>query len=330
MTIKYFLLLLLVPFNLSAKIITDMAGRNVEVPETIERILPYDSKAELLMFPVVSDLLVAKAHMPGNREYSYISAAYTELPKVDIKNVEEVLMCQAQVIIASYYKSTTNFDNFEKLQQRTKIPVIMLDMSLDNLDESYHFLGELLGREEACALRAQFIQGIYDTTNRLLNEKDAIEHSIYYTIGKTGLMTDPSGSKHSEVIDFLQLNNVAKIAIPTGGHAKVNMEQVIIWNPDYIFCAGFRGGKSSADLIKSDSKWQTVDAVKQGNVYNVPTLPFGWFDNPPSINRLPGIIWLSELFYGQDAVLTKDLITEFYFLFYNYRLTDNDYQALFQ
>jgi len=39
--------------------------------------------------------------------------------------------------------------------------------------------------------------------------------------------------------------------------------------------------------------WQTVPAVAAGHVYAPPDLPFNWGPRPPSVNRLPGLIWLA-------------------------------------
>ena len=33
-------------------------------------------------------------------------------------------------------------------------------------------------------------------------------------------------------------------------------------------------------------------AVRQGHAFVAPNLPFGWIDEPPSINRLLGLAWL--------------------------------------
>jgi iron complex transport system substrate-binding protein len=40
--------------------------------------------------------------------------------------------------------------------------------------------------------------------------------------------------------------------------------------------------------IGSDPIWQGVAAVRSKRVYLAPSLPFGWFDLPASINRLIG------------------------------------------
>lgn len=313
----------------SAKTITDMAGRIVNIPDEISRILPYDAKMSLLLFPVAYEKMAAKALLPGNKELKFINNSYNKMPQVDIKNIEEVLSCNPQLIIAGAYIDKEGYAKFEKIQKRTHIPIVIIDLNINKLDLTYQFLGKLLATEAKCEACAQFLKTTYSNSTKLINKNTLKNKSVYYTIGESGLMTDPSGSRHTEVLDYLHTPNVAKVPIPTGGHAQVNMEQVFIWNPDVIFCAGFKGNKNAVNTLKKSPKWKNIKAVQNKQLYKVPSLPVGWFDHPPSVNRIPGIIWLCELFYHQSAAQTKANIKEFYQLFYQYKLSDENYQSLF-
>jgi iron complex transport system substrate-binding protein len=315
--------------HLSAKTISDMAGRSVVIPEKIERIFPYDSKTSILLFPLLTDKMVATALMPGENNYQFLSPKYANIPQVDVKSSEEVLSVSPQLIIAGYYDEKDSKVSAEKLGARLSIPVIFIDLSIDKLDQTYAFLGKLFHKEHESKQLVSFLTGLYHQIDRLKKLSQAINTKAYYSLGASGLLTDPSGSKHTEVFDFLNIPNAAKIEIPSGGHAKVNMEQVLMWNPDYIFTASFKGNSNAFSKITNDPKWKSIRAVLKGNVYQVPNLPFAWFDHPPSINRIPGLIWLCQLFYGQSEADTSAKITDFYKLFYQYELTPAEYRSLF-
>jgi iron complex transport system substrate-binding protein len=47
------------------------------------------------------------------------------------------------------------------------------------------------------------------------------------------------------------------------------------------------------NVLAHDAAWQAVRAVKEGHAFIAPSLPFGWIEEPPSINRLLGVAWLS-------------------------------------
>ncbi len=306
-----------------------MAGRNITIPDNIERILPYDSKTSILLFPIAQNIMAAKAIIPGSKKYKYISDKYNMLPEVDIKNIESVLINNPQVIIAGTFIDSDNFERFNKLQTRTKIPVVIIDLSISKLPDTYKFLSSILPQNESCEACITFLNSIYKQSEKLMQEIRSPEIGIYYTIGGSGMMTDPSGSKHTEVLDYLNLNNVAKISIPNGGHANVNMEQIIEWNPDYIFTAGFKADKNAYSNIKTDERWQNITAVKNKQIYKVPSKPFGWFDHPPTVNRIPGVIWLSYIFYNLSEEQMKTQVKTFYQLFYKYNLTDIEFNSLF-
>jgi iron complex transport system substrate-binding protein len=54
-----------------------------------------------------------------------------------------------------------------------------------------------------------------------------------------------------------------------------------------------------------------------------PSLPFGWIDFPPSVNRLIGLLWLGQVLYPE--LFREDLRQEaraFYELFYHQRPDD--------
>jgi iron complex transport system substrate-binding protein len=69
--------------------------------------------------------------------------------------------------------------------------------------------------------------------------------------------------------------------------------------------------------------------MRAGRVYLAPSLPFGWFDRPPSVNRLIGVKWLMHVLYPQ-AVRSElaNEVREFYRLFYHVELEATQLDAL--
>jgi hypothetical protein len=48
-----------------------------------------------------------------------------------------------------------------------------------------------------------------------------------------------------------------------------------------------------ANVLAHDPAWQGLRAVREGHAVVAPHLPFGWVEEPPAINRLIGLAWLS-------------------------------------
>ena len=59
------------------------------------------------------------------------------------------------------------------------------------------------------------------------------------------------------------------------------------------------GGPGAAERLRGDPTWRAVDAVAAGRVYSWPALPYGWGGRPPSVNRLPGVMWLAYVAAGR-------------------------------
>jgi iron complex transport system substrate-binding protein len=75
--------------------------------------------------------------------------------------------------------------------------------------------------------------------------------------------------------------------------------------------------------------WRDVAAVREGRVFLSPNLPYGWIDEPPSLNRLLGLQWLVRLFFpphfGDDM---RRVTRDFYQLFYQVELNEADIDAV--
>jgi len=313
--------------SLYSKTITDMLGRSVVLPEKLEKVFPYDTKTNIIVWPIIRQKIIATALLPGKKDFKYISKDYASIPEVDVRNIEEVLAYAPQLIIAGFYNKNDKIENALKLGEKLGIPVILIDLSIDNMDKTYLFLGTLFMVDSKPYV--DYLITVYKNIERYKTASKPIDATVYFTLGSTGLTTDPSGSKHTEVFDYLKIPNAAKVDIPSGGHAQVSLEQVLLWNPDYIFTSAFKGQNSAYSTITKDTKWQSIKAVKLNKVYKIPTEPMGWFDHPPSVNRIPGILWLCEIFYNANANETQRMICKFYSLFYQYDLSIDEYHLLF-
>lgn len=320
--------ILLLPLMSYSKTIIDMAGRKVDVPDKIKSVLSYDPKTSLVIFPLAPDLLKTKAFMLSKKKIVKVSPLYTSIPSIDVKNLEEILMASPDVIIAGVYSKKTSLAKFNRIQKKVKTPFVVIDLSIDKMDQTYKFLGQLLGVKQKAKELSTFIKTIYKSNDSLMNANPLnTKTSVYYTLGEDGLMTDPSGSMHTQLFDMMKIPNAAKIDLPSKGHAKVNIEQVIAWNPSHIFSSNYRATNSAYDIMKTSTQWSSIDAVKNKNIFKVPDQPYGWINHPPSINRIAGIIWLDHIFYKDSAEAMKSKMIKFYKLFYKYDLSEKEYNG---
>lgn len=308
--------------------ITDMAGRKVSIPEKINRILPHDEKTSLFLFPVTGKKMIYRGLSKDALDLKYISKDYSLLPQIDIANIEEVLKAAPDIILVGCF-IPEDYSRYEKLSRQTNIPVVILDLNLLKLDDSYKFVSNLLGETAKGKSCITYLSAFYTELSRVRKNTKKRNASVYVAVGSDGLLTAPSGSKHAQLLDLLDIKNAAQTEIQTRGYANVSIEQLMVWKPDFIFTVD-KAANDPFPHINTSKLWKDIPAVQKKQVFHIPEEPYSWFGNPPTINRIPGLILLMELFYHYPRTRAHQQLKEFYRLFYNYPLTDAELSELLQ
>lgn len=308
--------------------IVDMAGREVEIPLEVNSVYSTGPIGTIFIYTLEPDKLAGWNYKLGD-DREYIKSEYYDLPilgrfSAGSSNVEEILKVNPDLIINMGDVNEKYIAESDDIQSQLGIPVVMVDGSLEKQGDSYRFLGEIFGVSERAAELAVYSESVF--ADIVAKEKDIANRvTVYYATGPKGLETAPAGSINTELLDL-----VGGINIADSGTAQdvrrmdVSLEQVLFWNPEYIII-GYDGDPHHEvyNTIKSDSKWQSIEAVKAGYVYEIPYAPYDWFNRPPSVMRILGVQWLGNLLYPDIYILDIEQETkEFFRLFFDYELTD--------
>lgn len=321
--------------------ILDMAGRTVEVPTEIKKAYATSQIGIIVLYTINPDKLASWGFALLSEEKKYIPDKYYNLPVLGVwsgkngtGNIEEIIRVHPDVIFSIGTIDDSQKALSDRIQEQTGIPMVMVDGPLDKLDKMYEFVGDIMGDKDRCKELGDYcsktISDIKMQVEKVPQEKRA---KVYYAEGQKGLETDPKGSFHTEVLDFVGGINVADVPMQKGyGRSQVSLEQLLKWNPDVIITGYDKeaGGGFFADVF-TNSDWKGIKAVKDKRVYQIPAYPFDWFDRPPSVNRIIGVKWLANLLYP-DAVKV-DMVAEvkgFYEKFYHRKLTDDEAKQLLQ
>jgi iron complex transport system substrate-binding protein len=334
---KLFTALLVTAFCLlsagaEARVITDAAGRKVEIPDKVSRVLAAGPPASVLIYVLAPDKLTGWVRQPSDAEKAFLLPSVRDLPvfgqltgKGGTANMEAVLAAKPDIILDVGTVNPTYASLADKVQAQTGIPYVLIDGSFARSAETLRQTGEILGVTERAAKLANYASTAIGGLNaRLAAIPQSDRPRVYYGRGPEGLETGLAGSINLEILEAAGAANVAAAA-GKGGLTQVSLEQILSWKPDTILAAS---GKFAAS-VKTDPLWAGLDAVKNGRVFVTPSLPFGWFDSPPGINRLIGIAWLERLFYPK--VFTGDLkaeVRDFFKLFYQVDLTEEQLATL--
>ncbi len=311
--------------------ITDMIGRQVMVPDTIQKVYGASPPSTCMVYAVDPDLIAGLNYPPRDEEQLYMLPRVRRLPVVggwfgqgQTPNLETLLKVAPDIVLLWQWQQSATNEKIEDTVVSLGFPVVYLQIdTLGDYPKAFEFLGKLLHREQrATALAAYARETLKDMQNLKSGLSDAEKISVYYAEGANGLSTDCSASIHAELIPLCGGKNVHVCeSRDVYGMEQVSAEQVVLYNPQVILAreSAFYG------MVYTDARWQNIRAVREHNVFKIPRSPFDWFDRPPSFMRLLGARWLMNGLYPDKYPV--DMIKEtqnFYHLFLN---TDLDGKA---
>jgi iron complex transport system substrate-binding protein len=306
--------------------ITDMLGRQVEIPAHLSRVVtvfPYVTFAALALGGEKT-LVAIDSASAANANLARLYPVVKRLPAVGSAfsvNKESVLMAKPDVVVTVSWDSDP-----DKTQTTLGVPLVCVDM--DKYKESIEFIAELFGPE--AQVRAKELVGYYEQKEALIAEKTAgvaaSQRPKVYVGGGNGFLSafGKESTWHFEIEDAKGINVSADLV--GGGSHEVSMEQLITWNPDVIVL-----DKSCADTLSSvlsDARWQPINAVKNKRVYRAPN---GFLDTwgRPHLESALCRLWLADKLY--PGKLGIDIVEEakaFYAKFYGVTLSNDEITKL--
>ncbi len=312
--------------------ITDMAGRKVTVPaaEDIESVFSTGPVAAIFMYMVAPDKLLGWNYELNDVEKSIILEKYHNLPNFgmgDAINYEAVIAANPTIALNCGKINDAMVSDCDALSKSLGIPVIAVDNELNNSAEAFRFMGELLGVEDHAEELAEYSEKIFTDIASLADIPEDEKVSVYFGNGEDSLETAPRGSQHAQILDAVNVTNVADLELGDGSRVQISAEQLLAWNPDVIVVNGEpkadKSGNSAAEDILSNPDYASLKAVQDNKVYGTPNAPFSWVDRPAGPNRLIGMRWLSAVVYPEyiNDVINEE-IREFFNLFYHVDLSD--------
>jgi len=321
----------------------DDVGREITLPVTIDAVSPSGPLAQIVLYSLDQDLFVSVSSEFTDAQATYIDPRLLTLPvtgqfygsKASTMNPESIMELDRQlnidvVLDIGEAKQTMKTD-LDDIQAKTNVPFAFITQNkLEDIPGSYVKLGELLSRPERGQELSDYVSALLAEFDSGMKKVGDNKKSLIYVTAIDGNSVSMvgSGSYHAEVIDYLA-NNLAKPAASSSGTGDgYTMEGILQMDPDYII-VGYTDGHAYYNEIMTKPMWQSLSAVKEGNVYEAPYGPYNWMGGPPSVQRLLSMIWLGNLMYPDVFDYTiDDRVKEFYSLFFRYDLTDAELDNL--
>ena len=111
--------------------------------------------------------------------------------------------------------------------------------------------------KSACSANC-LIRQVLDFAAQRAAERRSAPPTVYLARGEDGLETGRSGSIHTEVISMIGAKSVGDDLEGSGGLAKVSLERVLQWQPEWIVTQDAKFARQ----VAANPLWRGVEAVK--------------------------------------------------------------------
>jgi iron complex transport system substrate-binding protein len=308
---------------------TDAAGRRMIVPDRIHRALPAGPSADVLIMVLEPNALIGWSD-PHPRDL--LPPRLARLPitghfsgPVPTAGPETILRLHPDAVIDAGPVTPDRIAFANAIQAQTGVPYILVEDGIERIPAMLRAMGPLFGQTERGQDLSRYSRHAIETLHGKLLIRPVKERPrVYFGRGPDGLLAVLPGSPGGEAIDEAGAINVAGI-LGRGTELPISPVQLLTWNPDIIIATD----RHFYDALLRSPSWRSLTAVRNKRVFQVPDDPFGWISDPPGVNRLTGLYWLSGLLYPnaiQDDV--RATATDLYQKLYGIKLTDPQLERL--
>lgn len=311
--------------------VTDAAGNVVEVPEDLSKIavtpIPWssvlfaiDGSSEKMVSINPGAMSAYTGYFFEKLDSNYGTLDTTNIGKDFSMNMEGLVADGVQAAIIWDYQP----DEAEQLKALGITPVMVKNETLEELQEGFRALGEMVGKEE----RAQEFIDLYgDTYEKIASyaeEVEAAEKPRVLYLRNKDLKLQGNGNFIQEAMDMAGAENVA----PDAG--SLTMEEILALDPEIIFLSCFD------DFVPEDlyenridgQDWSTVSAVKNKKVYKTPLGIYRW--DAPGVETPLMMEWLAVMIQPEifDEIDMRQEVNDYFQNYFDYTVSDEDYDQI--
>lgn len=297
--------------------VTDALDRKVTLNDTPKRIVLAGKALFMIadaiyLFPEAGDNIVA---MGSTQQGSYafvpmIDPTFSEKTQLDSSaGAEQIAASQPDLVIMKSMNAEKLGASIEVLG----IPVVYVDFeTAEQYKRDLITLGQIFNNPDQATLIADWYQGKVDSVTTALagltDDQKPNTLVIQYSEkdGAIAFKVPPVTWMQTYLIETAGGTPVWKDANSGSSWLEVNLEQIAVWNPEYVFVISyFTNVDDVVTTLKADPQWMLLDAVKNDKIFAFATDVYSW-DQPDTRWGL-GLNWVAaklhpDLFPDYDAV----------------------------
>lgn len=268
----------------TTQIVVDALGREVEVPLEVNRIVALSNVPRMVVFLGLADKVVGYSGMDPEKltpqtAYAYATKdLWADVPIVGTDAAgntdyypEQIISVQPDVILCGYTQEAA-----EQLAAQTGIPVVSVSMGTlfqEDYNEALRLIAKVCGVED----RAEEVINYIDTCLADLNARtcDVPDEDKPTCLAAAATFKGAHGIEgvrmNDQILAAVNAKDVTAGQVEGVTSMEVNLEQILAWNPDFIFCdyGGVKLVQNNA--AENPAFYQQLTAYNENQIYQYPS-----------------------------------------------------------
>ena len=268
----------------AARTITDMLGREVEIPAEVKTIVPLGNTPRMITYLGLADSVVGFSGMAFKdinpvTAYAYANKdLWADVPIVGTDAMgatnyyaEEIIKINPDVILCSYAKELA-----DEIQTKTGIPVVAVPMGTlfgEDYEEALRLLADVCGVPEKAEEVISFIGSCLDDLKaRTADIPEEDKPSVLGAAATFRGVHDIRGVYvRYSVFETIAANDVTANITKADDAVELDKEKIIEWDPEYIFLDSGGVGLVREDYAKNPGYYAHLSAFQGDKVYQYPS-----------------------------------------------------------
>ena len=297
------------------------------MPETVESIVVLGNAPRMAVYLGLDDMVAGYSGMTGGdigplTAYAYVTReAWADKPVVGTDasggssyNSEEIILTGADVIFC-----TATAEVAEQLERGTGIPCLCLEQGTlfgEDFERSMRIMAEVCGVSERAEAVCGYVDGCFAELAALT--RDIPEDERLTALSAAATFRGPHGLEGVRVLDPVMLSvnavNPADSLSDAYTSLTVDREQILAWDPDYIFLDSSGTPLVRQDYAERPDYYAELSAYRNGRICQYPSST-SYYDNEEIslVNcYFVGATLYPEAFAGVDFEAKAAEIFEFF------------------
>jgi len=311
-------------FGRGERTIIDSIGREVTIPEQIERIgclyafsahvvtmLGRGEDIEAVVFGSKRDKLL-------NEINPHISDA--AVPTDDgILNIEEILKLDLDLIFLK--GETARLDSEIDKLETFGLTYVVIDYSdIEEQMEAIEIIGKAVHRENESLQYNEYYRNVLkDTAEKISAIKQEERIRVFHSVNEASRTDAPHtiGAQWTEIAGVYNVSVGEPLRFHDNKHF-ASLEQIYLWDPEVIIY----NQEGVGDYMLESDKWSGLRAIRENKVYQIPVGISRW-GHPGGMETPLAVLWTAEKLYPhlfENNDIRREL-TDFYKNFFGFVIT---------